>query len=114
MGVKPIIATVTVATAGTRVQVIAANTYVTSVYFEALGTAANTGFIYIGDSSVTSSKYASAVTTGAGFSMSIGGIPQKPSDGNGGPEINLNTIYVDASTSGNKVNVSYFTRVGNS
>lgn len=111
MGVKPIIATVTVATAGTRVRVTTSNIYVTSVYFEALNSG-NTGSIYIGDSAVSSTLYMSALTAGQGFRLTIDSNPTRPSDANGGPEINLSSLYVDGTTNGNKVQVSYITRVG--
>ncbi len=105
MSVKPNIATLTNTTAGTRTQVNSSVTQVTSVYFEALST--NTGVIYIGDSTVTSTKYMTRLAVSAGFNLSAGG-----NFGGFGAEINLSTLYIDSSVSGDKVQVTFLTRVG--
>lgn len=112
MGVKPTILTaVTVATAGTRVQVQVASQYCTSIYFEAkLG---NAGAVFIGDSTVSASKYRAAISAGVGHSINLTGASTRPSDSNGGPEVQLNSLYVDAATSGAIVMVSYIPRIGN-
>lgn len=113
MGVKPVLLTaVTVATAGTRVQVNAGSQYCTRMDFE--GKLGNAGAVFIGDNTVSANKYVSALTAGQHFTMSLGGIPTRPSDINGGAELQLNSIYVDAATSGSIVMVTYFPRVSNS
>lgn len=109
MGVGPQVSTITVTTAGTRTQIVSATTYVVAVYIEALKT--NTGVMYVGDSAVSSTKYSSALAAGAGFGIAIQGYGRVSSSG-GGPELQLNSLYLDASVSGEKVNVTYFTRVG--
>ena len=112
MGLKPHISTITVATAGTKVQVNASSTYITSAYFEAQ--AGNTGSIYLGDSGVSSSSFITALSPGQGFAWTVDiHTGMHPSTSTTGPELQLNTIYVDASTSGNKVQVTYQTRIDN-
>jgi hypothetical protein len=105
MGVKPIISTVTVTTAATRVAISSTDLYVSSVYFEALGT--NTGYIYIGDSVVSSTAYMTRLAAGVGFAQSI-----DTTGGKTGVEINLKHYYVDSSVSGEKVQMSYMQRTG--
>jgi len=109
MGVKPIVAVKTVATAGTRVQAVSGNVYVTSCYFEALKT--NTGVIYVGDSAVSSTNYIAALSAGVGFSFAADSFGRVGS-ANGGTELNASTLYVDAGTSGDKVAFTYLQRLG--
>lgn len=109
MGIKPVIATKTVATAGTRVQVSTSSVYVTAIYFEALKT--NTGVIYVGDSSVTSTLYMTALSAGTGFTVTTSANIH-PGTSSGGNEVQLSAFYVDAGTSGDKVQVSYMQRLG--
>lgn len=109
MGIKPIIASKTVTTAGTRVQFTATAIYATSIYVEALGS--NTGFIYVGDSTVSSTVYAARLGAGQGISFAIDGDP-KASAATGGNEYNLNFLYIDSSVNGEKALVTYQQRVG--
>jgi predicted RecA/RadA family phage recombinase len=109
MGIVPSISTKTVATAGTRVQAGTAGTYVTSIYFEALKT--NTGVIYVGDISVSSTLYMTALSAGSGFTVTTNH-NVRPGSSSGGNEVNLGSLYVDAGTSGDKVQVSYMQRLG--
>ena len=102
------ISTVTVTTAGTRVRNTATSNYATAVYVEALKT--NTGVIYVGGSSVGSASYATALAPGQGWGVSVDG-KGRPSSTTGGSEIQLSSIYFDSSVSGEKVQVTYFTRV---
>lgn len=105
MSVKPTIATVIATTAGTAVRVNAAVTSVTSVYLETL--AANVGTIYVGLSNVSSSLYMCALSASKGFNLSAGG-----NFGGFGSEIDLSSLWVVGSNSGDKIQVTYLTRVG--
>lgn len=107
MSVTPTVLVITVTTAGTKAQVSASDLWVSSAYFEAAS--ANSGTIYIGDSTVTSTKYMSARTSGLGLGISWDSSGQgRP----GGSEINLKYFYVDASVNGSKCMVTYFQRMG--
>lgn len=110
MGIKPLNFSVTVATAGTRVQITSTSTYATSVYFES--DFGNSGLAFAGTSNVSSTSFVSALSPGQGIGISIDNNSIRPSDANGGPEINLNTLFVDAQTSGAVIHVSYLQRVG--
>lgn len=94
-------AAVTVATAGTRQQISASNLYALSVAIQAKK--ANTGKIYVGDSSVSSTR---GHELAAGETYIV--------DGQGKPnsleEVNLADLYVDAQTNGEGVNVTYVAR----
>ena len=114
MAIKPITTTGTVTTAGTRAQLTASATYATSVYFEAAQSSVNTGLVYVGDSTVSSTVYFAALSPGQGINISIDVSPTRTSDANGGPELNLATFYIDAQTSGNTVHMTYLQRLGNS
>ena len=109
MGVKPINATKTVTTAGTRVQFQSAAGYATSIYFEALKT--NTGNIYIGDSTVSATKYIACLPAGVGFTFAADSFGRAGS-ANGGTEIQINTLWCDSSVNGEKVQWTYLERVG--
>lgn len=109
MGVKPVVMVVTVATAGNAIAVISASTQVTAVYFE--GFEGNTGKIYVGTSTVTTSTYAAKLIAGGGFSLTADNQGRAGSSAGGG-EIALNTIFVNAGTSGDKCMVTYLERVG--
>lgn len=104
--IKPVVTTKTVIAGGTRVQ-STTNTAiaVTSVYFEAVDT--NAGTIYIGDSAVSSTVYIAKLAAGEGFTIAI--------DNNGGrattgSEIQLSSLWVDASAGGDKVQMTYLQR----
>jgi hypothetical protein len=103
-GIVPVNATVTVATAGTRVQINStAGLLPTSIYFEALGS--NSGNMFIGLSDVASTKYIARLTAGNGFSITSDGI-----GGTGrlsGIGLSLASFYADCSSSGDKVQVTY-------
>lgn len=106
MGIKAINASKTVTTAGTRVQVSTSATYVTSIYFEALGT--NTGYIYVGDSSVSSTVHIARLSAGQSFTIAV-----DVTTGHGvGSELNLSDYWVDSSVNGEKVQVTYLQRTG--
>jgi hypothetical protein len=84
-------------TAGARVQLQSGDEWVTTIVFYA--PAANTGLIWIGDSSVAANRGV-ALAPGATFSLS------QDSNGGDGDEFNLADIYVDTATNGNDVAVS--------
>lgn len=109
MGIAPVNASKTVATAGTRVQFTTSAIYCTSIYVEALG--GNTGYIYVGGSNVSSTVYIARLGAGQGITFAIDGDP-KASAATGGNEYNLNFLYLDSSVSGEKALVTYQQRVG--
>lgn len=111
MGVAPHVSTVTITTAGTRVQGAGTSSkYVNSVYVEALKT--NTGVIYVGDSSVSSTLYMCALSAGAGFTISVD-THNKVGGSTSGPELQLNSLYFDCSVSGEKCQMTYLNRIDN-
>lgn len=95
------LARITVAAAGTRQAVSASVIYSPSVLITADST--NTGIIYVGDSSVSSTQ---GEELAAGQSMAIEGEWVGGTQG----EVLLSDLYVDASVSGDKVRVSYLAR----
>jgi hypothetical protein len=106
MAQKPKVITVTVTTAGTEVRCItdpkSAYRYVPSAYFEALST--NTGNIFVGDSSVTSTNYSTLLEAKQGSLWNGDEVREL-----GGPMKNLIDLYhvwVDASVNGEKVLVT--------
>jgi LysM repeat protein len=91
------LADVTVTTAGTRVQVSGSDLYVYSVSVQAKK--ANTGKIYVGDSSVSSSR---------GYQLEPGEvITLNGFDGKATEEFNVTDLYVDATVNGEGVHVTY-------
>lgn len=90
-----------VTTAGTRVQLSTSNLYASSLIIRAK--TANTGVIYVGDVTVTSSI---GMFLAAGESNELSGPPTKY----GVPlQFNLKNIYIDSSVSGEGVIVEYVT-----
>ena len=109
MAIIPKLLTKTVATAGTRVEVTTSTTILpTSIYFEALAT--NTGYIYIGDSTVSSTVYFARLSPGQGFTFSSDGVGGSGRVGSIG--FQLSAFYVDSSVSGEKVQVTYMNQIG--
>lgn len=94
---------VTVTTAGTRVQVSATDTPITTILVQADPN--NTGYIYVGDSSVSSTRASAAL--GPGQSEAI---TSDASGRAGWDEYVLSDFYLDANTNGNKAYVSYIKR----
>lgn len=95
---KPIpLSDVTVSSAGTRVAITSSAIYAPVVCVQ--GHASNTGVIYVGDSSVSSTK---GISLSAGQSACF-----DQSDVPGFDIIDLRTIYVDAATNGDKAKVIY-------
>jgi hypothetical protein len=105
MPISPVQLTVTVTTAGTRVRPYSDTTVLPqSVYFEADG--ANTGYVYIGVSTVSSTAYIARLSAGQAISFS--------SDNTGTSGVTkdavayqLSDFYIDASANGQKVQVTY-------
>lgn len=87
----------TVTTAGTRVQLFTSSTPCHSCTIEA--NPGNTGVIYVGDSTVSSSVYGISVAKGASFSFA--------GDGNNS-KVDLTDIWLDCGTNGDGVSVFYF------
>lgn len=92
---------VTVAAAGTRVPLTAGHVVASTCVVEA--DPANTGYVYVGDDTVTSTNGMALLP---GDSVTIESDKIK----SGNEEIFLEDIYVDAQTSGNKVRVQYLKR----
>lgn len=109
MAVTPVNASKTVTTAGTRVQ-IETDTDIrpSSIYFEALGT--NTGYIYIGLSTVSSTVYIARLAAGASYVISSDGILAGGHLGASG--LQLSAFYADSSVNGEKVLVTYMYPMG--
>lgn len=107
MALVPTLITVTVTTAGTRTQVTS-NTGIlpTAVYFEA--PAANTGQIYIGGSTVSSTSYFARLPIPSTTSAPSWGISSNAGTGRiGGTGLQLSSFYIDSSVNGDKVLVTY-------
>lgn len=106
MAVTPVNAAKTVVTAGVRVQMVS-NTALKpcSVYIEALRS--NTGIMYVGLVTVSSTVYIAALPAGASWSFSSyqGGRI-------GATGIQLSALYIDASVSGEKVQLTYADDIG--
>lgn len=106
MSVTPVHATVTVTTAGTRVQVNSdTGIKPVSVYFEAAG--ANTGFIYVGLVTVSSTVYMTRLAAGSSFSLNAAAGGSVAGTG-----LQLSALYVDSSVNGEKVQVTYMYEIG--
>ncbi len=87
-----------VTTAGTRVTLVASNLFTASVIIQAK--CANTGFIYVGDSTVTS---ANGIRLSAcdKLSLTFDAVPGKADP------LDLLKVYIDASVNGEGVNLLY-------
>jgi len=107
--ITPIHTTKTVTTAGTEIQATSSTTIKpSSVYFEAA--AANTGYIYIGLSTVTSTVYIARLSAGQGFTITsdaLGANTRLSASG-----IQLSAIYIDSSVNGEKVQMTYMYNTG--
>lgn len=90
---------VTVTSAGTRVQITATST--PTYYVTIQADPGNSGTIYVGDSSVSSTVCAAALSAGASIRI------EGPKYRNSTDEVVLSDIYVDASANSQKVNVGY-------
>jgi hypothetical protein len=106
MGLKPILNTVTVTTAGTRVQVTSTDTFCSRIRFEADGTST----IYVGDSTVASTKYCAKIVGGS--SVTNWELEADAQNSVNKTMFNLKHFYVDAGANGAKVHVTYFDRQG--
>lgn len=93
----------TVTTAGTRVQVSTTDTVITSLVIQADPT--NTGKIYVGDSSVSSTQASAALAAGQAFT-----IDPDASGRSGQEEYVLSDFWIDSSVSGEKAYISYIKR----
>lgn len=108
--VTPVHATKTVTTAGTRIQATATTTILpSSVYFEAAG--ANTGYIYIGLVTVSSTVYIARLSAGQSFSLTADGFASS-NPRIGGQGLQLSAFYIDSSVSGEKVQMTYIYPTG--
>lgn len=103
MGLKPVVTTLTVTTTGTRVQVSSTSQLAYKVRFESVA-----GTIYLGDSTVSATKYMAKLTAGVGIELT-GYIQGGPNMGS----FQLSSFYIDCVTNGDKCQVTYFEREGN-
>lgn len=92
---------VTIDTAGTREAISGSSVRCKSVIISA--DSLNTGKVYVGDSSVSS-------TNGVELSAGEDIILDADYLGNAEDELDLSDIYVDTASNGNKVRIQYFTR----
>ncbi len=107
-GIVPVQSTITVTTHGTRAA-LSADTGIlaSSIYLEALGT--NTGYVYIGTSTVSSTNYIARLSAGQGIPLQADAAGGKfRARGNG---LQLSSLYADVSVDGEKVQVTYQTMV---
>lgn len=110
MALKPVMIEKTITTAGTRVQVSTDDTILAAaIYCET--PRANTGYIYIGGSTVSSSVFFHEFAIGKDtWSMS------SPTAGSGGRAagccFKLSDLYVDSSVNGEKIKITYLQYVG--
>ena len=109
MGVTPVNTAITNTTAATRT-VLSANTSIrpTSIYLEALGT--NTGYIYFGLATVSSTVYISRLSAGQGIWLSADGLGSRAGVGSIG--LQLSALYIDSSVSGEKAQLTYMYPTG--
>lgn len=96
------LAQLTLTTATTRQAVSATELHVESAIFTAAPS--NTGYIYIGSSSASATRFIKALAPGESWSVAINVSNQGDSS-----YIALESINWDADTSGNKMNVGYMT-----
>jgi len=109
MAITPINASLTNTTAGTRTQIVSdTDIKPTSVYVEALGS--NTGFIYLGLVTVSSTVYIARLSAGQGFTIQSDGIGGRGRLG--GVGIQLSSLYIDSAVNGEKVLVTYQYPIG--
>lgn len=94
---RPHVANVAVTSAGTRVALASSET--PSRLFTIQANVGNTGTIYVGDSSVSSSVYGVALAKGT--SISFG-------ESDDDAKFDLSRIYIDAGTSNDAVSILYF------
>lgn len=97
----------TVATAGTQLPLTAAKTIAKGLKITAL--AGNAGVVYIGDANVDSTT---GIQLAAGASLDVGAALAGLSQGGDNPKepaVDLNAIFVDAATNGDKVSFVYWT-----
>lgn len=87
----------TVSSAGTRVALFSSETPAHSCTIQA--NPGNTGVIYVGDVTVSSSVYGVSVSKGNSFTFAC--------DGNNS-KLDLSLVYLDAGTSSDGVSVFYF------
>lgn len=103
-GLGPNLFDVTVTTAGTRVQVSSTPILCSHVRFEADGTST----IYVGDSTVSSSKYSAKTLSGATSPVPFWELVAI--DGAIGSMFDLSKFWVDGGANGAKCHVTYFDR----
>jgi len=104
MALKPNITTVAVATAGVRVQASSTNLYCEWVRFESVA-----GTIYVGASDVASTKYMTKLAAGVGYDLKNPGQTNHAGDKQ---SFNLKNFWFDSAGSGDKCQMTYFTRIG--
>lgn len=106
MAIGPNVSVITIATAGNATRAGTSGTGATSIYLEA--PMSNTGYVYIGASDVSSSKYTACLAAGQGFTIAIDGQPVRPGAGS----LDVGLWYVTTSVNGEKCNVTYIDRMG--
>ena len=91
----------TVTTAGAKVQLSTTSVLVKSIMIQA--NPGNSGDIYVGDSSVSSSVYGAVVTANNSLSL------EPPSNGTAETyELDLQDFWIDSSVNGEGISIMYF------
>lgn len=103
MSLKPVVAALTVTTAGTQVQCISTVTYSPFIYIEAKDT--NTGSIYVGDLNVSSSLYIAKLSAGQGVNIGADFFGRTDTQ-----KLDLSTVWIDSSVNGEIAMVTYLQR----
>lgn len=103
MALKPVVMTTLTGTAASAVRITATSILAWKVRFESVA-----GTIYIGDSTVSATKYMVKLTAGVGITLD-GYIQGGPNVGS----LQLSAFYFDCATNGDKLQVTYFEREGN-
>jgi hypothetical protein len=89
-----------IASAGTPQVLTATKIHAEAVIFSCPST--NTGSVWIGSSSLSTTRFIYSIPAGGSFQMAV-----DPTDKNDSAAIKLETLYIDGTTTGNKLNVGY-------
>lgn len=107
MAITPVILNKTVTTAGTQIQITTDTTIKPSTIIIE-GTRANTGFIYVGLSDVSSTDYIASLDAGERLVLNSNFTGLEAGDI---ADFQLSDLWVDSSVNGETCQVTYFERV---
>lgn len=109
MANTPVVLTLNSVTAGQATRLTTSSIYCTSFYIEAR--AANTGIVYLGvGSSTSSTNYITAMAASGNWNQKVDniGMGVKPVSG----EFKLDDYYINSSTTNGIVQITYWPRIG--